>query len=70
MMPEMDGPATCARLKADPATADIPVIFVTAKSQAAEVEAGKAAGAAGYLLKPFDVVRIGDDITRILDGLP
>lgn len=69
MMPEMDGPETCARLKADPLTADIPVIFVTSKSQASEVQAGRAAGAAGHLLKPFDALKIGDDIRRILDRL-
>jgi CheY-like chemotaxis protein len=68
MMPEMDGPETCARLKADPLTADIPVIFVTSKSQASEVEKGRAAGAAGHLLKPFDALTIGDDIRRILGG--
>lgn len=68
MMPEMDGPETCARLKADPLTADIPVIFVTSKSQASEVQTGRAAGAAGHLLKPFDALKIGDDIRRILAG--
>src|SRR4051812_42308661 len=36
MMPEMDGYETCSRLKADPATADIPVIFLTSKSQVAD----------------------------------
>ncbi|MDQ3171970.1 MAG: response regulator, partial [Acidobacteriota bacterium] len=33
MMPEMDGPATCARLRENPATAGIPIVFMTAKSQ-------------------------------------
>ena len=33
MMPELDGPETCRRLKADPATAAIPIVFLTAKSR-------------------------------------
>lgn len=66
MMPEMDGPETCARLKANPATADIPVIFLTGRSQAADVAQIRAAGAAGSLVKPFDALSIGDAITRIL----
>ncbi|MFP5379549.1 MAG: response regulator [Vicinamibacteria bacterium] len=67
MMPEMDGPETCRRLKADPATAAIPVIFLSARSQAAEVQRGLALGAAGYITKPFDALTIGDEVRRILD---
>ena len=36
MMPDMDGPATLVELRADPATRDIPVVFLTAKTQTAE----------------------------------
>lgn len=68
MMPELDGPATCARLRADPATADIPVIFMTAKSQASEIERGLALGAAGYIVKPFDALTLGDQLRQILGG--
>lgn len=67
MMPEMDGPEACRRLKADPATAAIPVIFLSARSQAAEVQRGLALGAAGYITKPFDALRIGDEVRRILE---
>lgn len=45
VMPDMDGLETCRRLKADPRTADIPVIFVTARSEIEEEEAGFKAGA-------------------------
>src|SRR3990167_10781452 len=44
MMPKMDGYETCRRLKADPVLRDIPVIFLTAKSQEAEVRKGLALG--------------------------
>ena len=53
MMPALDGYEACRRLKADPATAAIPVIMLTAKTQAAEQKAGLDAGAAGYINKPF-----------------
>lgn len=68
MMPEMDGPETCARLRADPATADIPVVFMTAKSQASEIERGLSLGAAGYIVKPFDALTLGAQLREILGG--
>jgi CheY-like chemotaxis protein len=66
MMPGMDGPGVCACLKADPATRDIPVIFVTAKSQESEIRRGLALGAVGYITKPFDVLTIGDRVRELL----
>ncbi len=51
-MPDMDGYAVCRALKADPRTEDIPVIFVTALSEAGNEEAGFAVGAVDYLTKP------------------
>ena len=59
MMPELDGPETCRQLKANPATAAIPVIFLTAKSQEAEIQRGLSLGAAGYVTKPFDALSLG-----------
>jgi len=53
MMPALDGYEACRRLKADAATAEIPVIMLTAKTQAAEQKAGHEAGAVGYINKPF-----------------
>ena len=53
MMPALDGYEACRRLKADPATADIPVIMLTAKTQAAEQTTGREAGAEDYIKKPF-----------------
>ena len=66
MMPELDGPETCRRLKADPATAAIPVVFLTAKSQEAEIQRGLSLGAAGYVTKPFDALALGQQIKDIV----
>lgn len=55
MMPEMDGIEACKRLKADPKTRDIPVIFITARtSQEGKIE-GLRTGATDYITKPIDL---------------
>jgi chemotaxis response regulator CheB len=54
MMPVMDGPATLARLRECPQTADIPVVFMTARAQTRELEHFRSLGAAGVIPKPFD----------------
>lgn len=53
MMPEMDGYETCRRLKSDPLTAKIPVIFVTAMSEIENESQGFEAGGVDYIAKPF-----------------
>ena len=53
MMPEMDGYEVCRRLKADPETANIPVIFLTGKNDAADEVEGFELGATDYITKPF-----------------
>lgn len=73
MMPDMDGFETCRRLKADPATAAIPVIFLTARVQEAEVARAIALGAAGCIGKPFDALTLGTQVLDLLkqqDRLP
>jgi sigma-B regulation protein RsbU (phosphoserine phosphatase) len=54
MMPEIDGYEVCRRLKSNPVTADIPVIFLTAKDQTADETEGFEIGAADYILKPVN----------------
>jgi two-component system, OmpR family, alkaline phosphatase synthesis response regulator PhoP len=66
MMPDMEGPDVCQRLKADPATRHIPVIFMTARSQQSEVERGLSVGAAGYIVKPFDALQLGQQVRALL----
>jgi len=53
MMPEMDGYEVCQRLKANPATAKIPIIFITAKNQAEDEKKGLELGAVDYITKPI-----------------
>ncbi|MBO9685451.1 response regulator [Roseateles chitosanitabidus] len=53
MMPGMDGYEVCARLKADPDTREIPVIFLTAKADVADEMRGLALGAVDYITKPI-----------------
>jgi two-component system alkaline phosphatase synthesis response regulator PhoP len=52
-MPRMTGYEACAAMKADAKLKDIPVIFLSAKGQDAEIQTGLQVGAAEYLLKPF-----------------
>lgn len=53
MMPQMDGHAVCAALKADPATAQIPVIFITALTDSDDEAYGLSLGAVDYITKPI-----------------
>jgi DNA-binding NtrC family response regulator len=53
MMPDIDGFETCRRLKRNPSTADVPVLFLTALSDTNEKVKGFEAGAVDYLTKPF-----------------
>ena len=54
MMPEVDGWQACAMLKEDDELADVPVVFLSARAQDADVARGEELGAAAYLTKPFD----------------
>jgi putative two-component system response regulator len=54
MMPDVDGIETCRRLKADPASAAIPVVFLTAKSLQEDEALGRSVGAADFLRKPVN----------------
>ncbi len=58
MMPGMDGYEVCARLKADPVTADIPVIFLTAMTDIADKARGFEMGAVDYIIKPFAIAEV------------
>lgn len=58
MMPGMDGFETCQRIKADPATADIPVLFMTALTDSEHVVKGFEAGGIDYVTKPINTEEV------------
>lgn len=58
MMPELDGLEVCKRLKSNIATQDIPIIFLTAKSEDRDILEGLTAGAVDYLTKPFNTAEL------------
>ncbi|MEB3357137.1 MAG: response regulator [Synechococcales bacterium] len=66
MMPNMDGLTTLKQLKATPQVCDIPVIFLTAKSQAADRRQFYAAGVVGVISKPFDPITLASQIAGFL----
>jgi CheY-like chemotaxis protein len=53
-MPGLDGFATVGRLRADPVTADIPIVMVSARTAPADLHRGAELGVDGYITKPFE----------------
>lgn len=66
MMAGMDGPTAAKALRADPATADIPIVLLTAKVQTADRDAFAGLPVAGVLAKPFDPMRLPADLAALL----
>ena len=66
MMPRLDGPATLERLRADPETAHVPVIFLTARAQKHELASYRDLGAVGVIVKPFDATSLADEVQQLL----
>lgn len=66
MMPVLDGPATLAKLRDNPDTKNIPVIFLTARAMTSEVERLKSMGATGILTKPFDPTTLAQQVKQLL----
>src|SRR5579871_1885679 len=58
LMPDLDGYEVCRRLKADPVTAQIPVIFVSALDETLDKVKAFGVGAADYVAKPFQVEEV------------
>jgi DNA-binding response OmpR family regulator len=66
MMPRMSGLEVCRALRDDPATAQVPVILLTAKAQEADIQRGFAAGADDYIVKPFSPRELVSRVDAVL----
>jgi len=66
MMPGMDGPTTFRELRKNPATARIPVLFLTAKVQATDRRSFANLGVQAVLVKPFDPMTLSAQISAVL----
>lgn len=66
MMPEMDGPALVRELRRDPGTAEIPVIFLTAKAAGEDLRDLRTLGVAGIITKPFDPATLAAEVRALL----
>jgi CheY-like chemotaxis protein len=65
-LPGQDGLALTRQLKADPATATIPIVALTAHAMASHREEALAAGCSGYITKPIDTRTLGDQVREFL----
>lgn len=65
MMPDLDGPETLRRLRLIPGMANVPAVFMTAKSQPSEITAYQALGAVGVIPKPFDPLTLADQVCEL-----
>ena len=68
MMPKVDGIEVLRRIKASPITANTPVLLLSAKAQAQDIDDGMAAGADFYLTKPFEPLDLLDRVAWMLRG--
>ena len=66
-MPQMTGYEACQKLKDDPDTSDIPVVFLSAKGQDTEIKRGIELGAEEYILKPFSPDELYRRVVNILE---
>ncbi len=68
MLPDVDGFEVCRRLRADPSTAKVPIIMLTALDREEHHQKGQTCGAAAYLTKPFDPDRLLKTIKQAAEG--
>jgi CheY-like chemotaxis protein len=68
MMPVMNGFDASRRLKENPATAEIPIVMLSAKSQGYEQEQGLESGAAEYICKPFTPGELVEQVAHFIEA--
>lgn len=67
MMPVMDGWAAAERLRDDERTKDVPIVFLTARTQDDDLRRGRELGAVAYVTKPFDVADLAELVHDLVD---
>ncbi|MFA0733446.1 MAG: hypothetical protein LKKZDAJK_002088 [Candidatus Fervidibacter sp.] len=67
-MPRMDGLTAAQQLRADPTTAHIPIVMLTARGQESDEQAGYAAGAVRYFTKPFSPRQLVQELRALLSN--
>lgn len=68
MMPgSLDGLQVCGKVKSDRALREIRIVMLTARGQRADIDAGLAAGADAYLIKPFSPLELMDRVEQLLN---
>src|SRR5690349_9699546 len=66
MMPDIDGYEVTRRLRANPRTAGVPILILTARAQAADFDSAIEAGADAYLAKPFEAELLNRRLSEML----
>jgi len=66
MMPEMDGPTTLQRIRERPEGRELPIVFITARAGNGDAAKLMALGAAGVITKPFDPMRLAEQVRSYL----
>jgi CheY-like chemotaxis protein len=67
-MPQLDGFSVVEKLRADPATADIPIVMVTARAQGIDLARGAELGVDAYVTKPFDPMHLVETVRSVARG--
>jgi CheY-like chemotaxis protein len=67
-MPNVDGFDAAAQLRADPLTAEIPIVMVTARAQGTDLSRGAEIGVAAYVTKPFEPDNLVDVVRSVASG--
>jgi DNA-binding response OmpR family regulator len=68
MMPAPDGFSVCETLRAEPATADVAILLLTARAQTADRDRGVQAGADAFVTKPFDPLELVEVVESLASG--
>jgi CheY-like chemotaxis protein len=66
MMPEVDGYRVCEVLRADPATAALPIVFLSARAQEVDIVRGTEVGGDAYVTKPFEPLELVELVERLV----